>query len=129
MKERVTTVVIDNDTLIQFKLSDAKLILADIIEKEYLDSLITAYQVNDSLKDISIGIQYSVISDLKEKNATQLKIIDNMIIIDIDKDKEISLLNKIIKAQKKEIRKQKIYKIIGFTAAVALPIIVLIITH
>ena len=35
---------------------------------------------------------------------------------------EVKDLNDIIKKQKKEIRKQKILKIIGYTAAVALPI-------
>jgi hypothetical protein len=34
----------------------------------------------------------------------------------------------VIKKQKKEIRKQKILKILGFTAAVVLPITVIILT-
>lgn len=123
---RVKAVVIEGDTLIQFKLSDAKLILIDVLEKEKLDSLVEYYQVNDSLKDITVGLQYSMIRDLQSKCDTQLKVVDNLNVIILNKDKEISLLNDTIKKQKKEIRKQKTLKIIGFTAAVVLPIIVLI---
>ena len=44
------------------------------------------------------------------------------------KDKEITDLNDTIKKQKKEILKQKILKLIGFTAAVVLPITTIILT-
>ena len=123
---RVKAVVIQGDTLIQFKLSDAKLILIDVLQKEKLDSLIEYYQVNDSLKDITVGFQFAMIRDLQSKSDIQLKVIDNLNVVIVNKDKEIALLNDIITKQKKEIRKQKALKIIGFTAAVVLPIIVLI---
>lgn len=123
---RVKAVVIQGDTLIQFKLSDAKLILIDVLQKEKLDSLVEYYQVNDSLKDITVGLQYAMIRDLQSKSDIQLKVVDNLNVVILNKDKEIALLNDTITKQKKEIRKQKALKIIGFTAAVVLPIIVLI---
>jgi len=43
-----------------------------------------------------------------------------------NKDREIVLKDNIIKQQKKEIRKQKVLKIIGFSGAIILPIITLI---
>ena len=123
---RVKAVVIQGDTLIQFKLSDAKLVLIDVLEKQKLDSLVEYYQVNDSLKDITVGFQYAMIRDLQSKSDSQLKVMDNLNVVIVNKDKEIALLNDTITKQKKEIRKQKALKIIGFTAAVVLPIIVLI---
>lgn len=123
---RVTAIVNNSDTLIQFKLSDAKIILVDVLEKEKLDSIVKYYEINDSLKDINVGLQYSMITDLQTKNLLQIKVVDNLNIIITNKDKEISLLNETIKKQKKEIRKQKVLKIMGFTAAIVAPIIVLI---
>jgi uncharacterized coiled-coil protein SlyX len=123
---RVNAVVVNGDTLIQFKLSDAKIILADVLEKEKLENLVKCYEVNDSLKDVTVGFQYAMIRDLQSKCDMQLKVVDNLNVIIINKDKEIALLNDTIKKQKKEIRKQKALKIMGFTAAIVAPIIVLI---
>jgi hypothetical protein len=54
---------------------------------------------------------------------------ENQKLIVSNKDKEIVILNDIIKKQKKEIRKQKVLKIMGFSAAVILPITVLLLTN
>lgn len=123
---RVKAIISQGDTLIQFKLSDAKLILIDVLEKEKLDSLVCYYEVNDSLKDITVALQYSMIRDLQSKSELQLKVEENLNVIIVNKDKEIALLNDTIKKQQKEIRKQKNLKKLGLTAAVVLPIIVLI---
>ena len=63
----------------------------------------------------------------KEKNKNQTIINDGNLAIIANKDSEISLLNNTIKKQSKEIKKQKFLKIIGFTAAVVLPIVILIV--
>lgn len=61
----------------------------------------------------------------KEKlNLEQMN--ENLNEVIINKDKEIAFKDETIKEQKKEIRKQKFLKIIGFSAAVALPILTLI---
>ena len=119
-------VVVKNDTLIQFKLEDARFILTNVLEKEILDSLVKEYQISDSLKDVRINLQDSVIKDLTLKSSIQNDVIIYTNEIILNKNKEIAILNNVIKQQKKEIRKQKVLKIIGFTAAVVLPILVLI---
>ena len=124
---RVKVIVIKGDTLIQFKISDAKIILVDVLEKEKLETLVKDYQISDSIKDNSIAIQQTIIKDLEEKSVKQLMVIDNQNNITTNKNEEIIILNDSIKSQKKEIRKQKTLKIIGFTAAVVFPIVVLII--
>lgn len=128
-ENRVKVVVFNKDTLIQFKLSDAKIVLADVLEKERLDSLVEYMEQVDSLKDATVSMQFNVIKDLKTKCDNLQKIIDNMTIISVNKDAEIAILNETIKKQKKEIRKQKFLKVVGFTAAVVLPIITIITLH
>jgi len=125
-EQRVTVVIVKSDTLIQFKLDDARIILTNVLEKEVLDSLVAEYHISDSLKDVRINLQDSVIKDLTQKSNTQDDIIKYTNEINLNKNKEIGILNNVIKQQKKEIRKQKTLKIIGFTAAVVLPILVLI---
>jgi len=125
--DRVKVIVIEGDTLIQFKISDAKIILVDVLEKEKLETLVKDYEISDSIKNKSIAIQQSTIKDLEEKSLKQLMVIDNQNDITTNKNEEIIILNDSIKSQKKEIRKQKTLKIIGFTAAVVFPIVVLII--
>lgn len=41
------------------------------------------------------------------------------------RNSEIAILNETIKQDKKEIRKQKFYKVLGIIGAIALPILVL----
>ena len=108
-------------------LADAKIIFADLLDKENSDSLIKLYDLRDSLNTISLINQFEQILILKEKNKNQTIINDGNLAIIANKDSEISLLNNTIKKQSKEIKKQKFLKIIGFTAAVVLPIVILIV--
>lgn len=110
-------------------LADAKFILTDLLDKQVGDSLIHAYQVSDSLQNVTITLQLDKIRLLAEKNNNLVSINDNNQLIINNKDAEILLLNDTIKKQKREILKQKILKVIGFSAAIALPITVLILTH
>ena len=125
---RVQTIInTKGDTLIQMGLADAKIIFADLLDKENSDSLIKLYDLRDSLNTISLINQFEQILILKEKNKNQTIINDGNLAIIANKDSEISLLNNTIKKQSKEIKKQKFLKIIGFTAAVVLPIVILIV--
>lgn len=114
------------DTLIQMSLADAKIVLTDVLSKQYADSLIAVYEQRDSVQNNSIVLQREEIVLLNEKLDNQNSIIDNLNQVLENKDKEIALLNETIKKQKKEIRKQKFLKVVGFTAAVVLPITTLI---
>lgn len=124
--QRVKTVVNSvGDTLIEMSLADAKIILADIIDKQIADSMLSVYEFRDSISQNTIQIQLKQIKILKEKVVNCETIITNLNEMLSNKDKEIDLLNETIKKQKREIRKQKILKIIGFTSAVVLPVVTL----
>lgn len=114
------------DTLIQMTLADAKTVLTDVLSKHYADSLVLAYTERDSISSNIIVLQKEELTLLAEKFDNQKTITDNLNEVLTNKDKEIETLNGVIKKQKREIVKQKIQKIIGFSAAVALPILVLI---
>ena len=127
-ENRVKTVVINEDTLIQFKLSDAKLILTDVLEKQKLDTIVKEFINLNIIKDSTINTQKKIILDLGKIVYNNNIIIENQNYLINNKDIEVSLLNDVIKKQKREIRKQKILKMIGFTGAIILPITVLILT-
>lgn len=125
---RVTTIVnITGDTVLQFKLSDAKIILADILDKKIVDSLMTDYIEKDILKNGIISLQKSEINKLQQTSENKdimmgklQEIINNNVI-------EVKDLNEVITKQKKEIRKQKFLKVIGYITAVVLPITTIIV--
>lgn len=123
---RVQTIVnVKGDTLIQMHLSDAKIILADVLDREVLDSIIDVYKQRDSINDSTIQLQVKEIRLLNEKSLNQVAQNDNLNKIIELKNAEIAELNKTINIQKKEIKKQKFYKVLTFIAAVVLPITVL----
>jgi hypothetical protein len=108
------------DTLIAFRLDDAKLILTDILTYQITDSLLKVYELKDKRNGEIIILQKEVINTLNKKIENQderIKILETII---VNKDKEIELLNDIVKQQKKEIRKQKFLKIVGFSGSAAL---------
>lgn len=113
----------NGDTLIAMRLDDAKVILADVLNYQVSDSLVKVYESKDKENANIILIQKNVIVKLTEKSENQekqLKIFEEII---GNKDTEISLLNDVIKQQKREIRKQKLLKIGGFSAAIILPVV------
>jgi len=105
---------------------DARVLLKDVLHYEYTDSLLTENKVRDSLNTSTIEMQKDVLMKMGEEKLNLEQMNTNLNEIITNKDKEISLKDDIIKEQKKEIRKQKILKVIGFTAAVVLPILTLI---
>jgi 3-isopropylmalate dehydratase small subunit len=123
---RVKTLVNNQDTLIVFKLNDAKILLTDVLMKQEFDTLLAEYEHMDSLKSVRLDLQDTIIVYLKTKIVKQEMIEKNLNVIIENKDKEITILNGTIEKQKTEIKKQKFYKLIGFTAAIALPILAII---
>ena len=116
----------EGDTLIILNLEDAKVILSDLLEYEIVDSLLTEYKEKDSLNSNTIILQKDIIVKLTQKSNNLQAIVDNFNTILDNKDKEILFKDDIIKQQKKEIRKQKFLKILGFAGSVILPIITLL---
>ena len=120
------TINSNGDTLVIMHLDDARVILNDLLEYEIADSLLTAYKEKDSLNSNTISLQKDIIFKLVEKSDNQQVQINNFQTILDHKNEEIELKEDIIKQQKKEIRKQKFFKLIGFTGSIILPILTLI---
>lgn len=111
------------DTLIAMRLDDAKSILTDILNYQIADSLVKEYEAKDNEKSKIIILQKEAIIKLTEKSENQEMRIANLEEIIKNKDTEISYKDMIIKQQKKEIRKQKVLKIVGFSSAIILPVV------
>jgi hypothetical protein len=118
------------DRLVQMSLADAKILLTDLYDKQIADSLVGVYMFRDSLNLSRVALLKREVDIYKEKCGNYAMMLFNDTKVIVNKNTELDLLNKIIKDQKKEIRKQKVLKVIGFTGAVVLPIIVIILmTH
>lgn len=123
--QRVKTIINGKDTLIEFSLSDAKTILEGVLNTQNCDSVVGVYIERDSLQNNRIILQNNEIKDLNLKINNETLITSNLSSEVSNKDKQIGDINDIIKQQKKEIRRQKFYKIIGFAAAIIIPITIL----
>ncbi len=126
-KGEVRTIVKNGDTLVIMNLEDAKVILNDLLEYEIADSLLTVYKEKDSLNTNTITLQKEVIFKLMEKSDNQQSQIDNFQQILDNKNSELGMKEDTIKQQKKELRKQKLLKFLGFGGSVILPIIAILI--
>jgi len=116
----------DGDTLVIMSLSDAKLILSDLLEYEITDSLLNVYVERDSLNSEKIILKDSIIEKLNLQNKNKDEIIKNLNDIVINKIKEIEYKDLTIEDQKKEIKKQRNLKRLGLVGSVVLPILTLI---
>lgn len=116
----------EGDTLIIMTLEDSKLILSDLLQCEITDSLLNVYIERDSLNSKKIILKDEIIEKLKLKDKNSEEQIKNLTTILGNKDREISLKNETIEDQKKEIKKQRNLKRLGFIGSIALPIITLI---
>ncbi len=126
-QERVQAVINEyGDTVIQMSLSDAKLILKVVLEKEINDSLLSVYTVVDSLNKNKISLLVNKIEALQLEKQNLTEMVSNLNAVLKNKDAETQILNDIIKKQKKEIRKQKIIKIVALVGDVVLPVATLL---
>jgi len=116
----------EGDTLVIMSLSDAKLILSDLLEYEITDSLLNVYVERDSLNSEKIILKDSIIEKLNLQNKNKDEIIKNLNDIVINKIKEIEYKDLTIEDQKKEIKKQRNLKRLGLVGSVVLPILTLI---
>ncbi len=126
-KPRVQTLITpQGDTLVQFHIKDAKKLLADVLDKKIVDSLVNVYMERDAINKNTIDLQVSQIKLLQQKSVNQEQQIANLDKIIANKDEEVGILNNVVEEQKKEIRKQKRLKTLGFIGSVVLPILVLL---
>jgi len=105
---------------------DARILLRDVLYFEYTDSILMVYKERDSLNTKIISLQKEVLMKMGQEKMNLEQMNSNLEKIIGNKDSEIVLKDNIIKQQKKEIRKQKALKIIGFAGAIILPIVTLI---
>ena len=123
-KGQVKTFVSDNgDTLITMRIEDAKLILIDILNYQIADSIISQYEAKDKESLKIITLQKNVIDKLYKQIANDELRIGALEAVIKNKNEEIAFKDDVIKKQKKEIRKQKTLKILGFSGAIILPVV------
>ena len=126
-QERVQAVINEyGDTVIQMSLLDAKLILKVVLEKEVNDSLLDVYTVVDSLNKNKISLLFQKIEVFQIEKQNLNEMVVNLNAIIKNKETETQILNETIKKQKKEIRKQKIIKIVALVGDVVLPVTTLL---
>ena len=114
------------DTLVQMGYEDARVLLEDVLHYEYADSLLTVYKERDSLNTKTITLQKEVIVKLSIKESNYEAIMVNLQKIIANKGEEVALKDETIKQQKKEIRKQKFYKIVAIIGGGVATILVLL---
>ena len=120
------TINSNGDTLVIMHLEDARFILNDLLEYEIADSLLTVYKEKDSLNTNTILLQKDVITKLTQKSQNQELQLENFQTLLDNSNKVIAYKNDTIDQQKKEIRKQKFQKILGFSGSIILPILTLL---
>ena len=120
------TINSNGDTLVIMHLEDARIILNDLLEYEIADSLLTVYKEKDSLNTNTISLQKDVITKLTQKSQNQELQLKNFQTLLDNSNKVIAYKNDTIEQQKKEIRKQKFQKILGFSGSILLPILTLL---
>ena len=120
------TINSNGDTLVIMHLEDARIILNDLLEYESADSLLTVYKEKDSLNTNTILLQKDVITKLTQKSQNQELQLENFQTLLDNSNKVIAYKNDTIDQQKKEIRKQKFQKILGFSGSILLPILTLL---
>jgi len=112
----------EGDTLIQLKVSDAKILLKDVLEKKLCDSTVAEYIQLDGLRSGTIALQQDKITTLETKFINCNTMVGNLETVVKNKDTELGLLNDIIKKQDRVILKQKMFKFMGFGVAIIIPI-------
>jgi hypothetical protein len=104
-------------------INDGKSILSDVLRCEILDSMVTEYENKDKANTTII----TTLKEIETKQGQQIEILEKQVLncekIVSNKDEEISLRNQIINEQRKEIRKQRLLKIAGFSGSIILPVI------
>jgi hypothetical protein len=107
-------------------INDARFILADLLDKKIVDSIVTSYKAKDSISSYVIALYKNQITDLQKLSDNKDLQFQALQAILANKDTEIKALNTTITKQKKEIRKQKRLKTVGFSAAIILPLAILL---
>jgi type II secretory pathway component PulK len=119
----------NGDTMLIMQIDDARFILSELMDKVYVDSLLSEYKLKDEQSTNLITIMKSQVDVYQQKSDNKdLQIVDLNNLI-TNKDEEILIKNTVIKKQKKEIRKQVAVKKIAISAAIILPLAIIFGRH
>tara|TARA_R110000851_G_scaffold145440_7_gene284912 strand:+ start:3233 stop:3661 length:429 start_codon:yes stop_codon:yes gene_type:complete len=116
-KNDVQIYIDKGDTLVFMRYESAKILLKEVLQCEYTDSLLHTYEERDSINNNIIMFQKETIVKLSKKGENYEEIITNLKSISNNKDQEISLKDKTIKKQIRKIKRQKTLTTVGFTLA------------
>ena len=126
---RVTTYINEvGDTMVSMHYEDARILLDDVLGCEYTDSILTVYKERDSLNTSTITLQKEVLMKMGQEKVNLETMVSKLEEVIKNKDLELGYKDETIKQQKKEIRKQKTLKILGYVGSIVLPIITLLAT-
>jgi hypothetical protein len=117
-----TTQVIDNDTVIIFKIDQAKKLAIFNEERKKLLLINDILEKQSVLKDSIIGEQKEIINTYVDIEKAQQVIID-------EKSKQINLINSENKVALKEVKKQKRYKYTAIISGIMVNIFTIWITQ
>lgn len=125
-KPRVETLVnSDKDTVIQFKINDARVILRDILDKKYVDSLLVVHENLNTINEQIIRLDGDHIKLLEDETKNKTIMITDLTEVTKNKDQSIAILNNAVVQQKKEIRKQKFIKYLAVISTITLGVLLI----
>jgi len=125
-KPRVETLINSNkDTVIQFKINDARVILRDLLDKKYTDSLLVIDEDLNNVNENIIKLDGEHIKLLEEENKNNAVVINNLNENIKIKDDSIKIKDNSIKTLKNEVTKQKFLKYLACIGTIALGILLI----
>jgi hypothetical protein len=125
-KPRVQTLINSNkDTVIQFKINDAKVMLKELYDKKYTDSLLVVYEDLNKVNEDILSLDKDQINLLEYENKNQSIMITDLKGIVKNKDDSILLLANEVQHQKTDIRKQKFLKYLAVISSITLGVLLI----
>lgn len=125
--------IVGNDTLATMSISSARILLKNVLGGQISDSLVSKYEIKDSVSQSMINAQKTTIIALDSKNSNldsvivnQSQVIGNLNLLNDHKDQVNDDLLKVQKKLRKEVRRQVILKKIALIGCVVLPVLVLL---
>jgi len=117
-----------NGNIVTFKMhiDDARLILADLLDYEQVDSLLNAYEKQDSVNIAIINKQKLVIKTQSDDIADYKIQLGNYKSLMNNKDSELNILLERIEVLEKEVKKQRRQKRLAIIAAIVGPILTVV---
>lgn len=108
------------DTMVIMSHEDARILLHDLLDYQYTDSLLTEYEKRDSIQNNKIELNLRLINNLTSEKINLETIVTKLERVNGNNSVIIDDLNR-------EIKKQKRFKFLGITGSIVLPILTYII--